>query len=191
MSKYQHSKIYAIRNTIDDDIYIGSTTMPLCKRMVKHRCYAKTQPDKQQICKKMNEFGVDNFYIELIEDYPCENIEQLRKREGEVIRDLGTLNKRVETRTNKQWREDNKEQLKQKYEENRDELLKYKKEYREKNREEINKKRMEYYEQNKEIEHERSKEWKMTKVNCECGGKYTLAHKAEHIKSKRHSKYLD
>ena len=30
----------------------------------------------------MNELGIDNFYIELVEELSCENIEQLRKREG-------------------------------------------------------------------------------------------------------------
>ena len=104
MNKYQNSKIYAIRNTIDNDIYIGSTTMALCQRMVKHRCEAKTRPSKQKLITKMNELGIENFYIELIENYPCENVELLRKREGELIRELGTLNSRIERRTSKEWR---------------------------------------------------------------------------------------
>ena len=33
------------------------------------------------------------FYIELLEDYPCQNREQLRAKEGEYIRKLSTLNK--------------------------------------------------------------------------------------------------
>ena len=45
VNKYNDGKIYAIRNDITDDIYIGSTTMALSKRMVKHRCHARTQPD--------------------------------------------------------------------------------------------------------------------------------------------------
>ena len=48
----------------------------------------------------MREIGKQRFYIELYEEYPCENIEQLRKREGEIIRELKpTLNKRIEDRT--------------------------------------------------------------------------------------------
>ena len=190
MSKYQNSKIYAIRNTIDNDIYIGSTTTSLCQRMTKHRSAAKTRPSMQKVTAKMNELGVDNFYIELIENFPCENVELLRKREGELIRELGTLNSRIERRTSKEWREENKDIRKEKREKNRDEILKYKKEYREKNRETINKKRMEFYEKNKDIEYQRCKEWKSTKVECQCGGKYTLAHKAEHEKSKKHQQYI-
>ena len=34
---YKNGKIYCIRNTIDDDIYVGSTTQLLCKRMAGHR----------------------------------------------------------------------------------------------------------------------------------------------------------
>ena len=104
MSKYQNSKIYAIRNTIDNDIYIGSTTTSLCQRMTKHRSAAKTRPSMQKVTAKMNELGVDNFYIELIENFPCENVELLRKREGELIRELATLNAKIEGRTQRMAR---------------------------------------------------------------------------------------
>ena len=32
------------------------------------------------------------WYIELYENYPCANIEEILKRENEVIREIGTLN---------------------------------------------------------------------------------------------------
>ncbi len=34
----------------------------------------------------MRELGIELFYIELYENYICENIEQLLKKEGEIIR---------------------------------------------------------------------------------------------------------
>ena len=102
-NKYQNGKIYAVKNDITDDIYIGSTTMALSKRMVKHRSHAKTKPDFLPLTKFMNEIGIEHFYIELVEDYPCINKEHLNKREGELIRELGTLNKRVEQRTYNEW----------------------------------------------------------------------------------------
>ena len=40
---YSNGKIYCIRNTITDDIYIGSTTQPLCKRMAYHRSDTQRQ----------------------------------------------------------------------------------------------------------------------------------------------------
>ena len=48
---YENAKIYLIGNTLDDDIYVGSATQPLSKRMVKHRCTAKTQPNKMELTK--------------------------------------------------------------------------------------------------------------------------------------------
>ena len=41
----------------------------------------------------MREIGIDSFYIELFENFKCSCIEQLLKREGEVIREIGKLNK--------------------------------------------------------------------------------------------------
>ena len=37
---------------------------------------------------------------------------------------------------------------------------------------------------------EKLKEIASTKIECECGGKYTLCHKADHMNSKKHLKYL-
>ena len=35
--EYKNGKIYSIRNSIDDDVYIGSTTQPLSKRFFWHK----------------------------------------------------------------------------------------------------------------------------------------------------------
>ena len=95
---YQNGKIYCIRNHTDDDVYIGSTTQLLCNRMVKHRHDMKRKPD-MKVYKKMHELGIDKFYIELIENYPCESKEELCKREGHFIREMGTLNSSIAGRT--------------------------------------------------------------------------------------------
>ena len=124
---YKDGKIYRIRNNINDDIYVGSTTQPLSKRMAKHRQNAKSENKMHYIFySKVNEIGIENFYIELIEDYPCESLEQLRKREGHYIRKMGTLNHHIAGRTSKEWLEQNRENKKQ-----------YDKEYREQNKDNI------------------------------------------------------
>ena len=99
---FQNGKIYCIRNTVNNDIYVGSSCQPLSKRMVCHRSDA-SNANKQQylIYKTMNELGIENFYIELIEDYPCGNNDQLRAREGHFIRELATLNRQIEGRSSK------------------------------------------------------------------------------------------
>ena len=43
MGDYKKGKIYQIKNTIDDDIYVGSTIAPLNKRMTKHKYSAKKE----------------------------------------------------------------------------------------------------------------------------------------------------
>ena len=92
MPDYHKGKIYKILNTIDNEIYVGSTCELLSQRMARHRCSMNKQPHLK-LYKHMNQLGVEHFYIELIEDCPCDRNEELVKREGEIIRSIGTLNK--------------------------------------------------------------------------------------------------
>ena len=57
---------------------------------------------------KMRELGKEHFYIELIEEYPCDNIEQLHKIEGGHIQEIGTLNIFIAGRTTSEYYIDNK-----------------------------------------------------------------------------------
>ena len=64
---YKNGKIYCIRNNIDDDIYIGSTTQSLSKRLAKHRADSMNKKTMHiKLYVKMHEHGLDKFYIELI-----------------------------------------------------------------------------------------------------------------------------
>ena len=129
-----------IRNNITDDIYVGSTTQPLSKRMAYHREDAKREKHKHRtFYLKINEIGIENFYIELIEDCPCETLEQLRKREGYYIRKMGTLNHKIAGRTKKEYSDDNKEYFKE-----------HDKEYYKANKHKFKQHNKEYYEANKE-----------------------------------------
>lgn len=136
---YQNGKIYCIRNYVDDDIYIGSSCQPLSKRMAWHRD-ARTAKKKQhlKIYKKMNELGVKQFYIELIENYPCETVELLHRREGEVIRELKpALNMTIAGRTLDEWREDCKDKLKEQSKQYYNDNKNIKKQYQQDNQEKI------------------------------------------------------
>ena len=59
--------------------------------------------------QEVNKTNWDDWYIELFEDYPCENKEQLNRREGQIIREIGTLNKKIAGRTGTEYRRDNAE----------------------------------------------------------------------------------
>ena len=131
--RYKRGQIYTIRNIKDDTmIYVGSTINSLSKRFHKHKIECKGGIS----CVTLYSYIIDNdwsgWYIELYEAYPCNNKKELERREGQIIREIGTINKNIAGRTIKEYREDNKEEIIQK-----------KKEYYERNKEEINEKRSE------------------------------------------------
>jgi hypothetical protein len=130
MPDYQRSKIYTIRCRTDDTlIYVGSTTQSLAKRWGGHKVDSNRQGNNNRLIYTTINGEFDNWYIELYELYPCNCKEELCKREGEVIRLMGTLNKDIAGRTQQEWTADNKEKV-----------MGYNKKYRENNRE----KRAEY-----------------------------------------------
>ncbi len=85
----------------------------------------KQKPEASTFHTYMKENGIDNFYIELEEEYSCENVEQLRKREGEIIREKGTLNRQIagrsKTEYGKEYKQNNKDKINQRRNERRKE----------------------------------------------------------------------
>jgi len=97
MPNYQDGQVYTIRCKSDNSlIYVGSSTMTLSRRMAYHRERGKTSKTRFYSCVNGN---WDDWYIELYEVFPCENKQELCKREGEIIRDIGTLNSKISGRT--------------------------------------------------------------------------------------------
>ena len=139
---YKNGKIYKIINAVNDKIYIGSTTQPLFKRFYHHKHSSKTN-SKIYLYKAIEEIGIEKFKIVLIEEYPCENKEQLIAREQYHI-DLynstkNGYNNRYAQRSDSKYRLDNKIIINEKI-----------KEYKNKNKEKIKQQSKEYYELNKE-----------------------------------------
>ena len=152
---YGNGKIYKILNHIDDKCYIGSTTQSLSKRMGKHRIDMKNSIKcNRMLYKHMIEHGTEQFYIELVENYPCQSVEELRKREGELIRLYGTLNKAVAGRTreetNKAYRDSHQDQINLYLDNTKEKRLETQKAYREKNKQHIKEYKKHFYEQHKE-----------------------------------------
>ena len=56
MPDYAKGKIYKILNTIDDEMYVGSTVETLGQRMAKHRSDMKRRQYK--LYNHMNKLGV-------------------------------------------------------------------------------------------------------------------------------------
>ena len=166
--KYKNGKIYTIRCKNDDTlIYVGSTIQPLFKRWHAHKKNLNNEKCNNILYQKIRETNIEDFYIELYEEFSCENKEQLNKREGEIIREIGTLNKRIEGRTYKEYNDDNKSKRKENYNNNKDKILQKQKEYRDSNKELISERKKIYNKNNKEIISEKNKEYreKQIKIN--------------------------
>ena len=149
MGDYKNGKIYQIVCNITGETYIGSTNRSLETRLGEHKNHHSTCCSKSII-----ERG--NYYIELLETYPCESKSELARREGEYQRDIKCVNRCIAGRTFGEWYEDNKEQLALKQKQY---ILNHKEELKANKRKE---------------------------VICECGIKYTHCHLQRHKRSKRH-----
>jgi len=155
MPNYQNAKIYKLWCHETDEIYIGSTTVPLSKRLGQHK-YPNYTASSRILFEKSN-----NVMIELIEEYPCENKDQLTKREGELIRQLDCVNKRIEGRTKQEYG-------KKRYEENHDKFFQYRQDNRNKIREKQNQ-----------------------KIVCECGCETSRSNLAKHKRSNKHIEFIN
>jgi len=164
MPNYQNGKIYTIRCYKDDSkIYVGSTTMTLSKRIAEHR-YASVNKEKTKNRWYNEVEDWKDWYIELYEECPCDNKEQLCKREGEVIREIGNWNKDIAGGSRKEWATDNPEKveaLSKRYHENhREERLEFSKKYHENHCEEKLEYKKAYREADKaKIAENRDKYW--------------------------------
>ena len=111
-NKYHNSKIYQITDVGYNKCYIGSTAEKLSQRMAHHRKgYNKFLNGEGWHIRSydlFNEYGIENCKIELIEYYKCDTVQELRRKEGEHIKNNECVNKRVEGRTDKEYYVDNK-----------------------------------------------------------------------------------
>ena len=208
-NKYNHSRIYKIQSNLTDKIYIGSTTQSLAQRLSDHvRHY------NQYINKTLTEYTTSydiikqgDYFITLIEECNFNNKQQLFRREGELIKFNinNCVNTRIEGRTNKEYRLDNKEIIaekeKLKYQHNKEHILKHTKQYRLDNKEIIAVKEKQFREDHKErihdyfvqhyIEHRETKlEYAKQPYTCVCGSSSTVSHKSRHENTIYHKLYI-
>ena len=204
---FKNGKIYCIRNWVDDDLYVGSTTQSLSKRMQTHRGNMYSEKCwNYRLYQKMRDIGKEHFYIELIEKYECDDIEELRKKEGEWIRKIGTLNQLVAGRTKQENYIENRDRIlaeQREYNKNRKEEIKeYNKKRREDKREELSEQqkvkyqnKKEHYKQKSSENYYNNKEAIREKMNakcaCECGVIYSYGNRLRHFNSKHHQNFLN
>ena len=186
MSDFQKGKIYKITNDYNDEIYIGSTCDTLVKRFSAHKKACNNDKSKHRpLYNLINEIGFDRFRIELIENYPCEDKYQLRQKEGQYIRQIGTLNKFIAGRTHEEYRFENREKIKEYH--NSEHATKLRKTYQ---------KTKEYKEMKRECD-KNYRENNSEKINlikkeiivCECGGNFQRDGLARHKRTAKHTRY--
>ena len=115
MNNYHNGKIYRIISPSTDVVYIGSTIQPLCKRLQNHKAdYKKYLNGKYNYGSSFEIVKYDDACIELICDYPCDSKKELERKEGEIQRETDCINKKIAGRTDKEYRDDNKDKIKKK-----------------------------------------------------------------------------
>tara|TARA_R100000951_G_scaffold8297_3_gene7540 strand:- start:4078 stop:4737 length:660 start_codon:yes stop_codon:yes gene_type:complete len=174
---YSKSCIYKLccKDTSITDCYIGSTTNFRSRKNL-HKSNCNNEKNKK-FNFKVYQFirdngGWNNWDMILVEKVNVNDGYELHKQERKYIEELNaTLNSVIPTRTKKEYRENNKDKLKEIIKEwrenNKDKLKEQKKEYYENNKDkfkelyENNKDKIkEYYENNKEKIKEKNKEWR-------------------------------
>jgi hypothetical protein len=220
---YDNTKIYKIYSHAGDKIYVGSTTKYLLsQRMAKHRSSYKWWKSTGKVgfissYDLFDDYGLENCIIELLEAKACMNSDEKNKLEGKYIRELKCVNKIITGRTPEEYREenkdkikeyqkeydqDNKEKKKQYYEDNKEKIKEYQKQYDQDNKEKIKEENKQYYQENKEKIKEKKKQYyednkdqinedSKQKCNCECGSVFRRVDKSRHERTLKHKNYLE
>jgi hypothetical protein len=162
MSKnYKNGMMYMIWCIITNEKYVGSSCGTKEKKLSTYKRQVTQDKKKdRKLFKHMIDFGVENFKIKIIEEWPCDNLYQLQLREAYWQAQFNTvkngLNEIYATRpifvTDLQRKINNREKCKLYYEEKKEELLKKQKIYRQENHEKIvESKKKNYYENQDKI----------------------------------------
>ena len=131
MTNYENGKIYQVFPNCEHkehEIYIGSTTKTyLSQRLQEHKRDFKRYLSKKyshvSLYKLFNKYETENFNIFLLENFNCEDVNQLKAKEGEYIKNTKCINKKTEGRTRKEYNDTHKEEKHQWYLKNRNEIL--------------------------------------------------------------------
>ena len=125
INKYQDAKIYKITCNVTNQIYIGSTTKTLNHRLSEHKSDYKRYINNEH--NNVTSFKIlenNDYKIELVEYFPCNNKKELEIRERYYIENIECVNKFIPTRTKKEYdneyRENNKDKIKEYKEDNKD-----------------------------------------------------------------------
>jgi predicted GIY-YIG superfamily endonuclease len=181
--------IYCIFSVNHKDSYIGHTSN-IKRRMANHKQRLKTE-SQLKIYQFINSIGWNNIQYSILETIESEDRVIARQRERFWIDTITpNLNKCLPCRSQKEYQQDNKEELK--FRRNIQNISKRKErtkgslEYYYNNYERIKQQRIEYRTRNSEkIKNDRA-----IIFNCGCGSSITSGGKLKHRQSKKHCENL-
>jgi hypothetical protein len=134
---YSNCCIYKIEHIENESlIYVGHTTN-FKQRKAEHKNTCNNEKNTRFNLKlytmiRLNG-GWEMFVMIEVEKYPCNDKREAAKRENELMKELkSTMNKIKSFRTNEEILEEHRQRERQRYEENKEEIIIKKKEYREK-----------------------------------------------------------
>ena len=206
MRDYSKSCIYIIKfHSIDSLVYIGSTIRPLNVRFNCHKYDNGTSLYK--FIEDNNNGDWSCCYINSLCPYPCNNADELEKKEGEYIKLFKesdyyqVINKNIAGRKLKEYYIDNAIKYQKYRDDNKELLSKKQKKYREENKELLIERKKKFYNDNKNKIAEKQKEYRNENqdkikekykeiIKCECGCEITKKHLARHKKSLKHQAYI-
>jgi len=193
---YKNGVIYKICCKDKDitDCYVGSSCSHISRKSShKSNCNNKNSREYNYPVYRYirDNGGWENWEFVLLEEYPCENKNQLVIRERYWFELLGArLNNNYPQRSQAEW-------LKNYYEKNKEEFKEKQKMHYEKNKEKIKEKLKENYQKNKEKikeklkeNYQKNKEKLKEKVKCECGSVVSKYYLTQHKKTQKHQNYL-
>ena len=194
---YSKTHFYKIvcKDTSITDCYVGHTT-DFTKRQWQHKNSCKNQNAKAynfyvyQFIRDNGEW--DNWEMILINVENCKSNVEARQRERYYKEQLkSSLNVKYPLRTRKEYDQTNSQEIKQYKQEyqvkNKGRIKVYKQNKYEEDKEKIEHKHKQYYENNKEAIFKRIRQVCV----CECGSTYTYGHKARHLNTRKHQKYIN
>ena len=162
--KKKTGRIYQLVNMITNEIYVGATLQTLHKRQYDRKRYYNTWlkgksqfSDSHKLFDNIYKYGWECFRCELLAEVEVSNKAELHKIEGDWIRKLDTynngLNGAIPQRDIKQYYQENKDELverqKKYYQDNKDTIAKQNKQYRQNNKDKITKWNKQYQKNNK------------------------------------------
>jgi Uri superfamily endonuclease len=162
MPDYQKSKIYKLWSPSKNLVYYGSTVQALSQRLAEH-----LSRKKKNSCVSYLVLDCEDYKMELVEEYPCNNKQQLLNKEAEYIKNNECCNKTIPQRTYKEYRVDTaivfKEKQKQYHKKNADKINEQHKQYYKDNIDKIRERQKQYDKNNADKINERKKQYRLKK----------------------------